>query len=379
MSTQKAKLTFIMGSFVIGGAERQWTQYLKNKPDSPDWDIEIITLNDAKAESIEQAFKDLGVKTQLIDRQAMPFPLFLWRLFRALQKRKPDIVHTVLEGSTSTWGRLCAYLAGVRGIMHSDRNLKPQTLTKTQVLLRPYLDGVTKRFLPNAHAIADLLISKGVSQNKIFVMPNTTDTTRFDPDARSSLRQAWGIAETAQVAGFLAAFRKAKRIDLLLDAMLLVPEKDRPDYLILAGDGPEMPMVKGRIEANKWLKNHTKLLGSLDNTPEFLNSIDYLILTSDTEGLPNVVLEAMAMRKPVVATNVSDVPLLIEGAGIVVEMGNAKSIAKGIYEMSTMPSEDRAALGVAGRQKVISNYAIAKSNATFWQHHADVLAMVKKN
>ncbi|MCA9839471.1 MAG: glycosyltransferase [Trueperaceae bacterium] len=370
---KRPKLTFVMTSFIIGGAERQWTQYLSQRPQNPDWDIEIITLMPAKAESIEQSFIDSGVKTLLIDRTTTSFPLFLWKLFREIQTRKPDIVHTVLDGSTATWGRLCALLAGVPIIMHSDRNLKSPMVTPLQNRLRPYLDRFTARFLPNAQAIADMLVDKGIPANKVFVMPNSTNIERFDPETTASLRDKWGIAQEASVAGYLGAFRKAKRLDLLLEAMLLVPEEKRPDYLVMAGTGQEMDDIKSRIDKSDWLKSHCLLLGSIDNTPEFLKSIDYLMLMSDFEGLPNVVLEAMAMEKPVVATAVSDVPTLIEGAGILVEAGNPQSMAEGMEKMFTMPELERKALGAFGRQKVQDNYEISKSNATFWQHHADVM------
>ncbi len=370
---KKPKLTFVMTSFIIGGAERQWTQYMSQRPASPDWDVEIITLMPAKADSIEQSFIDSGIKTKLVDRTTMSFPKFLWILFREIQKRKPDIVHTVLDGSTATWGRICAIVAGVPIIMHSDRNLKSPMVTPLQNRLRPYLDRFTARFLPNAQAIADMLISNGTPASKVFVMPNSTNIERFNPETTASLRESWGIPKDAKVAGYLGAFRKAKRLDLLLEAMLLVPEDKRPDYLVMAGMGTEMDDIKSRIEASDWLKKHCVLLGSIDHTPEFLNSIDYLLLMSDFEGLPNVVLEAMAMEKPVVATAVSDVPTLIEGCGILVEPGRPQSMAAGMEKMFSLPETERKALGAFGRQKIMDKYEISKSNATFWQHHAEVM------
>lgn len=372
-ATKRPKLVFILSSFIIGGTERQWTQYLSKRPQTPNWDILVITLMPAKVDSIEQAYRDNGIKTLLVDRTTQSFPKFMWQLYREIKRFKPDIVHTVLDGSTATWGRICALLAGVPIIMHSDRNTHAPTVTSAQKRLRPYLDRFTHRFLPNAHAIAEMLIAQGVPRSKIYVMPNSTNTERFNPETTGNLRKSWGIDEGARVAGYLGAFRKAKRLDLLLEAMLKVPEEVRPDYLMMAGTGPEFEVIKAQIEANDWLKSHIILLGGIDHTPEFLNSIDYLLLMSDFEGLPNVVLEAMAMETPVVATAVSDVPILLEGAGILVEPGNSQSMATGMEKMFSLSEPERKALGKQGRKKINETYELSSSNKTFWQHHFDVM------
>ena len=114
----------------------------------------------------------------------------------------------------------------------------------------------------------------------------------------------------------MAAFRAEKRIDVLLDAIIALDESERPDYLVMGGDGPMMPMVKERISNHPWLQEHCKLLGIVENTPGFFASIDYFCLCSDREGTPNVVLEAVACGTPVVATAVGGIPEQVKGLRI---------------------------------------------------------------
>lgn len=368
----RPKILFVMSSFTVGGAEKQWAQYLSAKPRHLDVDLEIIVFFPASSASVEQSFKDLGAKITLIERTKLSFPQFFWQLYTTIRNAKPTIVHTVMTGSMGTWGRLAAFFAGVPRIIHSDRSLHPND-TRTQLALRPFLDRFTHRFLPNAHATADWLVSRGIPRSKIRVMPNVTNVEKFHPHKVKSIRDTWGIPETAKVAGFIAKFRPEKRIDLLLEAMLLVPEGERPDYLVMGGDGPEMPKIKARIEADPWLSKHCRLLGLVEDTPGFLASVDYTLLTSENEGSPNVVLEAMAMEKSVVSTKVADVPRILEGAGILAEVGDAKSIAEGIRKMQRLTKEERAALGKRGREKILETFELSKAAKVFWDAHSDFL------
>lgn len=370
----KPKITFIMSSFTLGGAEKQWALYLGSKPKDFDFDVEIITIlpTPQNSEWVEQLFLDLGVKITLVDYTKQSFMQFFWNLYRTIRSSKTDLVHTVLTGSVGTWGRLAALLAGVPHIIQSDLTMMLE-FTRAHKLLDPFLNRQTDIFLPNAHAIADRLVSHGVPREKIFVVPNITDGEKFNPQKVTSIRSSWGIPDDAVVAGFIARFRPEKRIDVLLDAILLVPEDGRPDYLVLGGDGPEMPMVQARVKNDPWLNQHCKLLGTVQDTPSFFASVDYTLLTSDSEGIPNVVLEALAMEKPVVATNVSDVPLVLEGCGFVGKMGQPATIAEGIRKMQALSPEERRVLGKKGRAKVLENFELSKAAKIFWEVHKAVL------
>lgn len=373
-SSKKSKIVFVMSSFIIGGAEKQWALYLNHRPNDLNADVEIITIlpTPKGSEMMEKAFRELGVKITLVDYSQHSAPHFFWKLYQTIRQAKPTLVHTVLTGTVGTWGRLAAWLAGVPHIMQSDLTMMLE-FTRAHRLLDPFLNRQTDIFLPNAHAIANRLVAAGVPREKIIVVPNITNTERFNPSKVKSIRSQWGIPEDALVAGYIARFRPEKRIDVLLDAMLLVPENERPDYLVLGGDGPEMPMVQERVKNDPWLSKKCKLIGTVEDTPSFFASVDYTLLTSDSEGIPNVVLEALSMEKPVVATNVSDVPLVLEGCGFVGKMGQPATIAEGIRKMQALSPAERHALGQKGRAKVIENFNLHKATAVFWNAHRDVL------
>jgi glycosyltransferase involved in cell wall biosynthesis len=163
--------------------------------------------------------------------------------------------------------------------------------------------------------------------------------------------------------------RPVKRPDLVLDALLLLPEQDRPDLMVFAGDGVMMPGMTTRVRSDPWLRDHVLLLGMVPDSPAFLAAIDFLVLASDTEGLPNAIIEAMAAGIPCVATRVSDVPDLVTDNGWVVPPNDAASLADAMRNLRHMDRAARHALGERGRSRAIEAFGLAAAAKRFWDAH----------
>ncbi|MFO7589632.1 MAG: glycosyltransferase [Acidimicrobiia bacterium] len=368
-------MTFVISSFSLGGAERQLAALIARRPAAAcHLDLEAITFLPTSSPEIASSYAASGVAHTLIDRSALAFVPFFTRLVRHLRQTRPVVVHTVLDSSTGAWGRLAAWLAGVPVIVHSDRSLMTEG-TRAHRLLRPFLDGITRHFFPNAEAIAERLVSTGVPRDRITVVMGGVDLDRFQPspEARRRARAAWGITDSATVAGFLGRFVPVKRIDVLLDALRSLPEASRPDHVVFVGDGPLMPDVRARIEADPWLRRACMLLGARENVPAALAGIDYLVLPSAMEGLPNAVLEAMAMAKPIVATRVSDVPRIVDGVGFLAPPEDVTGFAKALAQMAALSAAERSALGARARARIEEAYDLCTISNRFWQAHLALL------
>ncbi len=371
--SERKRVAFVLGSYTLGGAERQLAALVTQRPAfARGVELEAVTFLPTTSPAVAAAFDAAGVRHTLIDRSTTSAPIFLLRLIRHFARTRPDIVHTVLDGSTGAWGRLAAWVARVPAIFHSDLSLAPGD-TSLHRRLRPFLDRVTARFLPNAYAIADRLTESGVPRDRIDVLPCGVDLSRFRPsrEATAHARAALGIAPDARVVGFLGRFVVEKRIDVLLDALLRMRPEDRPDVVLLAGDGPLQAEMRRRIEADPYLRRSCRLLGPIEEVPTFLAALDALLLTSDVEGLPNAVLEGMAMALPVVATSVSDLPRLLDGCGFVVPPGDPEAFAAALARLLRMPDDERAAMGARGRHRVEERYDLVRIAAEFWRIHLD--------
>jgi len=367
------RIVFVLPHFGVGGAEKQLANLITHRPRvANEIDVHTVTFLPPTSEYVVERFQTAGARNTLIDRSAMAFPSFFFQLYRTLRRLNPVIVSTILDSSVGAWGRLAALLAGVPLIVHSDRALAPEG-SRVHFLLRPHLDRRTDLFLPNAHAVADRLVKDGVKRERIRVIPNGVDLEAFDPSKVLSNRGALGVPKDAVVLGYLGRFASVKRLDILMSSLQLLDLADRPDRVILAGDGPTMSSVREAVLRDPWLEENCVFLGTIDSTPEFLATIDYLVLPSESEGLPNVVLEAMAMQKPVVSTRVSDVPIILGDTGFIAEPSNADSLANAILSMQKLGPRGRADLGRKGRVRVESEYSMEVAANRFWAAHLDLI------
>jgi len=365
----RPRIDFIITGYALGGMERQLAFLLENRPAwAEQYSLRTITFEEARDRELAERFERLGIPNVTISRQRLSFPEFVFRLYRTIRTHSPDTVHTFLDGSASTWGRLCAVLARVPVIVQSDRSLRVGG-TPLQRRLRPWLDRHTDLFLPNAEEIGKRIVATGVPVDAVHVVTSAVDLELFDPRPEVG----GGSNDSGTVLGFVGRLDRVKRVDLLLDALLRLPVVDRPARVLIAGAGPDEEPIRRRIAADAWLQGACHLEGAITNVPEFLARIDYLVLPSEIEGFPNAVLEAMAMAKPIVATKVSDVPRLIEGSGFLAEPGSAESLAEAIRKMQLCTAQERQALGAHGRKRVVESYDIHVVAERFWSMHRRAL------
>jgi glycosyltransferase involved in cell wall biosynthesis len=374
----RPRIVFVLSALTMGGAEAQLATVFEGDPGRrAEYDLTLLVLSTAAHPLVVARFERMGVRIVTLDREALRFPVFLARLVATLRGLRPHAVHAMLAGTPSTWGRLAAKLAGVPRVLFSDLSLKPR-VSRIQRTLDPYLDRVTDAFLPNAQAIAARLLARGARPERVHVVRNGIDLERFDPERVVSARSTWGVDDAALVVGFLGMLRREKRADLFVSALLALPVDRRPDLAVVAGDGPLMADVRAQVDADDWARTHVRLLGVVGDVPAFLAGIDFLVLSSDTEGLPNAVIEALVMGRPVVATAVSDVPELVGAAGTLVPPGDIGALAAAIAAMASEGPAARAARGALGRASATARFALPAATAAFWDVHDLVLRGVAR-
>jgi glycosyltransferase involved in cell wall biosynthesis len=182
------------------------------------------------------------------------------------------------------------------------------------------------------------------------VIPNGIDTLRFLPDAeaRRRVRAELSIPQDTWVVGTVGRLSREKNQGLLIDAMakLLSPERQ----LVFVGDGPEREALVARARATL-SPNLVHFVGSRKDPQAFLAAFDAFALTSDTEGLPLGLLEAMAVGVPVVATAVGGVPDVVEPGvtGALIARGDRDGLAAELSRLANRPREALEAAATARR------------------------------
>ncbi|MHC4114664.1 MAG: glycosyltransferase [Planctomycetota bacterium] len=168
----------------------------------------------------------------------------------------------------------------------------------------------------------NILINNGVDPGKICFLPNSIDIHKFSPQKREKKYDILGLS-------YFGPEKKLENFLYIVDIL----KKEVPTIRAgIAGKGPEKEKLQ-KIIKKLSLENNVDLLGFVDNTADCYNSTKVFVLTSETEGLPRTLIEAMACGVPCVASLVGDIEDLIinnENGFLVNDYSNVEEFAKKI-------------------------------------------------
>jgi glycosyltransferase involved in cell wall biosynthesis len=205
----------------------------------------------------------------------------------------------------------------------------------------------------------------GLDPQRLTVIRNGIDPLPFDqalPVARKSL----DIPEDAHMALAVGRLDTQKGIPDLLAAAELVISQAPSWHLALAGDGPCRNWLLEQLAVRPVLGGRVHWLGTRDDVPGLLRSANLLVLASLWEGMPNVVLEAMAASRPVIATSVEGTEELVlpEQTGWLVPPGDPESLGAALLEASHDPELCRR-LGRNGRIRIECEFSLDRTVASY--------------
>lgn len=210
-------------------------------------------------------------------------------------------------------GRVAGRLAGVP-VVYTEHNVMERYRRVTRrlnLLTWKWQD----RVIAVSQGAADSIRTRADAQIPVDVIPNGVDAGRFRRNGMDGerVRADLGIPTDAPVIGTVAIFREQKRLQDWLEAARLLGERHRDAHFILVGDGPLHDRVAGLVNTLR-LGNIVHLPGLREDVRPYLAAMDVYMISSQFEGLPVALLEAMAMECAVVATAVGGIPEVV-GAG----------------------------------------------------------------
>lgn len=199
----------------------------------------------------------------------------------------------------------------------------------------------------------DVLRAAGYREESLLMIPNAVDLTRFSPRPRPER----GTGEAARVA-YVGRLRQVKGVSVLMEAWPHVARSSAA-RLTIAGDGPEREgLERAARESGVW--ESVAFAGEVSDVPAVLAEADIYVQPSFQEGLPNSVLEAMAMGLPIVATRVSgNEDVVVDGEnGLLVPPGDPKSLAAAIQKLVDDPAL-ATRMGRRSREIIESRFSLA--------------------
>lgn len=206
----------------------------------------------------------------------------------------------------------------------------------------------------------DMVQFNGFNPDRISAIPTGVDLKRFSlASSKSDLRAELGLPEDARLVGMVSVLRSWKGHPDFLRAAKEVKKRMPNTYFLIVGEGPRRdPIEEDLLEMG--LEDFIFLIGHRDEIPQILQDLDVFVLPSyANEGVPQALLQALAMERPVVATAVGGIPEVIksEEHGILSEPQNPKALAASIMEMLESPAR-AIKMAQAGRQRIIEHYSL---------------------
>jgi len=356
---QAVNVVFIIDSLRRHGAQRFLT-YLVRGLSNLGYEQRVIVLNKARDSDIEEALSAAGCAVTYIGKFALLLGGAGWRRLVAMLKRaRPDVVMTMLDFA-DTLGRPAARFAGC-----------PSLVTSIQVrnLAKPawqrWLDRKTVRWADkiifNSGQVVNYAREKeGVRENQVVIIPNGVEDLRRRSGAlRLDFRRQLGLGPKTVLLGTVARLYPQKNLSLFLRALAKLSTLQRWKALVV-GDGPERRQLLALADELR-LTNRVIWLGARAEVEAWLAAMDVFVHTSDFEGMPNAVMEAMAMGLPVVASAVDGTCELIENgvSGYLLPPGDVDAFAERIREV--MEDSDLAhQLGEKAHRDVLKRFGMAR-------------------
>lgn len=212
------------------------------------------------------------------------------------------------------------------------------------------------------------LIAAGVAGERICLVENGIDTDRFRPDVAPLLRTDFGIPKNAFVFGASMRLSEEKNPLGLLDAFTEISRQFPTAWLAIAGDGALRSQTSERAE-RLGISSRLRLLGARDDMERYYPMLDCFVLPSHYEGLPLALLEAMAAARPVVSTDVGQVPAVLAGLPArLVPPSDTPALASAMQACITENSGARPDL----RQRICERYSAARMAQTYADVYRDL-------
>lgn len=291
----------------------------------------------------------------------------LWSLRNFIKAEGPDL----LQG----WmyhGNLAAHVASlllsdpppvvwsIRGTHTDLENEKLQTAAT--IWLCAHLSSRAAAIINNsrvsAAAHANLL---GYSRSNVVIIPNGFDTNTFRPDdeAKASVRALLGAHEDTLLIGLVGRVEPVKDHSTFLRAAALVKGRFPHARFVLIGQGADISNAQlMSVIGDCGLEGAVHLLGLRNDLPQLTAALDLTVLSSVSEGFPNVLGEAMSCGICAVSTAAGDAAWIIGNTGAVVPPRRPDSLARAMDRILSMEPEQRRNLGRLGRARVIEHFSL---------------------
>lgn len=378
-------LVLVTGSLVPGGAERQWC-YLARELAQRGYTVTLMSAAPLHGENGHYLPLLEGSGVRIVERDSIlvssdfacfsisQVPYEIWMLAAALDYLRPTHVLAQLD-HCNVWCGAAAFVQKypAHNVLMSFRSLNP---SRSMIINQPYYRDYYRILYTNPKILLNANTSIGakdyeewlhITEKRIAVTHNAVQLPTLSPNTRYEARAALGIPDNAPVVLGVFRLTPQKNPNLFLEVARAV-HKEIPDAIFLhAGvglHGEDLQRASEDPETGNWFR----MLGRRDDVARLMRAADILLLCSEIEGLPNVLLEAQAAELPIVATKVGGVPDAVQEGktALLSQAGDRVDLARSCIELLRDP-ERRRRMGRSGRKFVEANFTFKALGDAFLQ------------
>lgn len=249
-----------------------------------------------------------------------------------------DVFHAFYAFPSGFIAGICGKIAKVPIVIScvgSDLMILPKN-----VLYKTLISWTAKssnRIICVTESLKHAAIRIGIDPEKTTVIPTGVNIAKFNLRiSKKEARRKVGLPEKAKVILFVGRLVPVKRADRIIRALKRVLGRNPYTHLVVIGDGPLRARLK-KLSYDLGIQDHVRFEGAIpyERVPFYYAACDVFILPSDSEGLPTVILEAMASRRPVIASAVGGIPnLILDGVnGILIDTGDEDAMVASINDV----------------------------------------------
>lgn len=362
-SVQKSlKVCHIAHGDLWAGAEVHLATLLEALTQDSRLELSVIVLNDGR---LACEIKKLGIPITVVPEQRHNVLGLFMRIVAVLKRQRPDVIHTH-KYKDNILGAAAAATVGVRNVVRVVHGMTEPFRGMAYVRMVGYetvdrlINRMKVRKLIAVSVDIETALARYYGARRVVQIHNGINLEKIVVGQnREDLRAALGFQPTDHVIGTVGRLTPIKGHHVLLKAVCSLAKKRGDVKVLIVGDGPLMPaMIK--LVKELGMEKEVVLAGHRDDVYDLVNCMDIFALPSIHEGIPMVLLEALALRRPVVASRVGGIPEVVthDASGVLVTPGSVAELEHSLDRVL----RDRSygiQLGQAGRSCIEAEFSAA--------------------
>ncbi len=354
MDPHRPHVVHVIDELPPDGAERLIADILRHR--SPRFRFSVLCL--IRGGALEQEIRDLGVPVTIMGGPLGP--TLVLRLVRWFRQQQAEVVHTHLFMADS-YARLAARLAGVPAVFSTAHNTVVCEGHARRAIHRA-LSWISTRVIACSGEVGRVMREQDrLRSSRLVVISNGINIARVAGARPDGVREEFSVPDGSPLIGVIGRLHPAKGHTDLFAAMVRLRETGLKPTCLVIGSGDSRAQLEEECR-QLGLADQVVFTGQRSDVPRLLAAIDVLAMPSRWEGLPIVLLEAMAMSRAIVATRVSGIPEVIhhDDSGLLVSAANPSELADALRRVLTDPSL-RERLGRRALETVRQRFDVAQT------------------